>query len=210
MWSLKSSQQKLKNSTSDTGERLRIARDLHDSLAQEISALGYFCDAAIALSVMGKDRQALVEIRSRLSNLGVTLRDEIALLRDEQRPFLALLEQYLEVVQAKNSLTITSNLPENLTVDDSQAIDLFRVVKEVILNVLSHANAKNLNIRAKVDGSALELVISDDGIDATELSQPRDGVHHFGRTGLHERMAIMGGSIEFSRDNSINNCRVTL
>ena len=81
----------MKNSTSESAERLKIARDLHDTLAQEIAAIGFSCDEAVALAPLGTARTSLLEIRSRLSLLSTIVRDEIALLRDEHRSFGDLL-----------------------------------------------------------------------------------------------------------------------
>lgn len=210
MWLLKSSQWILKNSTSDTSERLRIARDLHDSLAQEISALGYFCDSAIALSAMGQERQALVDIRARLSRLGISLRDEIALLRDDQRPFSTLLEQLLEGVQKEHPLIITATLANPMFIDESKTIGLFRVVKEVILNILAHSSARSMAVELRQDSHSMELRITDDGIDYLDSSASKIDAHHFGRRGVVERMELMGGTIGFTREDSANVCRITL
>lgn len=208
----------MKNSTSDISERLRIARDLHDSLAQEITAIGYFCDAAIALSAMGRDRQALVDIRARLSHLGVNLRDEIALLRDDQRSLFTLLSGYLDQIASQSSITITQNLSANILGNGSELIDLpnganaveiFRIAKEVISNILAHANAKNLSVMTSSKDDSLVLVISDDGISLSDGQLPSSG-YHFGRVGLHERAVHSGGSIEFNREGSINHCRITI
>lgn len=210
MWLLKSSQWILKNSTSDTSERLRIARDLHDSLAQEISALGYFCDSAIALSAMGQERQALVDIRAQLSRLGISLRDEIALLRDDQRPFSTLLEQLLEGVEKEHPLTITATLANPMFIDESKTIGLFRVVKEVILNILAHSSARSMAVELRQDSHSMELRITDDGIDYLDSDASKIHAHHFGRRGVVERMELMGGTIGFTREDSANVCRITL
>jgi two-component system, NarL family, sensor histidine kinase LiaS len=210
MWLLKSSQWILKNSTSDTSERLRIARDLHDSLAQEISALGYFCDSAIALSVMGQERQALVDIRARLSRLGISLRDEIALLRDDQRSFSTLLEQLLEEVQKEHPLTVTATFATPIFIDDSKTIGLFRVVKEVILNILAHSSARSMAVELRQDSHSMELRITDDGISYLDSDASKIDAHHFGRRGVVERMELLGGTIGFTREDGANICRITL
>ena len=208
MWLLKSLQRKLKNSTSDNSERLKIARDLHDSLAQEIAALGYVCDEAIALSSMGNTRQSLLSIRTRLSQLGTTLREEIALLRDGAQNFETFINQAVLQIQNNYSLKIDNQLPADLHVQESKRIDLYRAVREILLNIAHHSQAKSVALHSTIDEQTTTITIVDDGII---FSHEHSGEpHHFGLVGVRERLTLLGGNIEYSRLNEENICRVTV
>ena len=208
MWLLKSLQRKLKNSTSDNSERLKIARDLHDSLAQEIAALGYVCDEAIALSSMGNTRQSLLSIRTRLSQLGTTLREEIALLRDGAQNFETFINQAVLQIQNNYSLKIDNQLPADLHVQESKRIDLYRAVREILLNIAHHSQAKSVALHATIDEQTTTITIVDDGISFSDEHSGEP--HHFGLVGVRERLTLLGGNIKYSRLNEENICRVTV
>jgi len=203
----------LKNSTSESVERLKIARDLHDTLAQEIAAVGFTCDEAIALSPMGSSRNSLVEIRARLSLLSTILRDEIALLRDDQRNLAQLLHDFVTEISATSAITIkvhNLNYFEKTTFAANSTIEIFRAVREILSNIVLHSGATAITISAFLHENTYELSIIDDGdeFDFSQIAHRRP--HHFGSLGIRERLESIGSTLQYSRSKSSNIWQIKL
>jgi len=201
----------LKNSTSESVERLKIARDLHDTLAQEIAAVGFTCDEAIALSPIGPSRSSLVEMRTRLSFLSTILRDEIALLRDNQRNLADLLHDLLAEISTTTTATAGIGIElNNLNVFDGSAIsnastiEIFRSVREILTNILLHSKASTVIISASFHDGLYELSITDDGCEFDLTKNIDHSTHHFGALGASERLDSVGGMLSYSRSESAN------
>ena len=216
MWLQKSLQSRLRSSTSEKSERLKIARDLHDTLAQEIVAIGYACDEAIALSPMGSARQSLLDIRERLTLLSTTLRDEIAILRDDHPNLGLLLNRYLIELASQGHLTIHNYIPSDLTFNEEQTLELFRAIRELITNTVKHGDAHTITVKCESQEGNIYLTILDDGKPFSGATQRNfmingsSSLHHFGLDGVYERLHAIGGSLEFSRVNNENHCRITV
>jgi len=201
----------LKNSTSESVERLKIARDLHDTLAQEIAAVGFTCDEAIALSPIGPSRSSLLEMRTRLSFLSTILRDEIALLRNNQRNLAELLQDLLTEISTTTTVTAGIGIElNNLSIFDGSAIsnastiEIFRSVREILTNILLHSNASTVIISASSHDGLYELSITDNGGEFNLTKNIDQSTHHFGALGAIERLDSVGGTLSYSRSESAN------
>jgi signal transduction histidine kinase len=198
----------LKSSTSEAVERLKVARDLHDTLAQEIAALGFTCDEAIALEPIGASRSSLLEIRSKLSLLSTTLRDEIALLRDEERSFVEMLDGFVREVNGTSGISITNTAADCFALAPTETVELFRAAREILTNILTHSGATSITISSRTTSTEQELAITDDGNDY--LISAIEPTHHFGAQGVRERVESLGGTMDYSRENSLNYYRISL
>ncbi len=169
-----------------TSERLRIARDLHDSIGHRLTALNLHLDLA--------DRQ--------LAGANVSLRTARALSRDllgEVRVVVSAERdgQYIDLRQSLQ--TLCDGIPEpaiRLEVGDDVRIasaltahTLFRCIQEAISNVLRHANARRVCIAIDHSGLHVTATISDDGTGAR--GRPEGN----GLTGMRERLAALGGAL---------------
>ena len=174
---------------SRTEERLRISRDLHDTLGHHLTALSLQLDVASRLSdgrAAEHVRQAHAITRLLLSDV----RDVVGTLRETRRRDLAQAIRALGDVAA--GLTIHLDLPEALHVDDpDRAEALERCVQEIITNAVRHAQARNLWIRIEPRTDGITLRAHDDGRGATQVT-----LGH-GLTGMRERFAAFAGSVEF-------------
>lgn len=197
-----------KNFTNDSGERLKVARDLHDTIAQEIAALGYACDEAISLSPTGSTRQSLVAIRERLSLLGTTLRDEISALRGSQRSFGQALAGLLEELALTCEIEFANDIPQELTFDQSVEFELYRAVRELITNIITHAHATKIALTYSHVGAKYQFTITDDGGENTSVNRESD--FHFGVPGMRERLATISADFSYQRSAAQNTYRITL
>lgn len=201
----------MKNSTSESVERLKIARDLHDTLAQEIAAVGFNCDEAIALSPIGPSRSSLVEMRTRLSFLSTILRDEIALLRNNQRNLAELLHDFLTEISTTTTATAgisielnQVNVFDGSAISNARTIEIFRAVREIFTNILLHSKASTVIISASFHDGLYELSITDDGCEFDLTKNIDHSTHHFGALGASERLDSVGGMLSYSRSESAN------
>ena len=182
-------------------ERLRISRDLHDTLGHHLTALSLQLDVASRVSEGPSTdhiRQAYAITKLLLSDV----RDVVSRLREPSPLDLAeairsLAREHSGPAEAAHAdhggVTIHLDLPERLSVDDaSRRETLLRCVQEIITNTARHAQARNLWIRleSRPDGTALHA--RDDGRGADVLSCGN------GLTGMRERFEQFAGHVEFS------------
>lgn len=197
-----------KNSTNDSGERLKVARDLHDTIAQEIAALGYACDEAISLSPPGATRGSLVSIRERLTLLSATLRDEIGALRNSQGNLGEALAALVHELELQCEIEITNEIPRELNFDESVEFELYRSLRELITNIIAHAHAKKITLTYTRTGERGEFTIADDGEENTEVRSSKD--FHFGTIGVTERLAAIRADFSYQRSGAENIYRIVV
>jgi signal transduction histidine kinase len=178
--------------TSRVEERLRISRDLHDTLGHHLTALSLQLDVASRLSDgAASDHISRAHAITRL--LLSDVRDVVSQLRDTTRRDLAQSIRSLVGNEQRYDVAIHLDLPETLHVDDSgRAEILIRCVQEVITNTVRHAQARNLWIRLEARPDGIALHANDDGRGADAL------VFGNGLTGMRERFEQYAGRVEFS------------
>jgi NarL family two-component system sensor histidine kinase LiaS len=172
-------------------ERLRIAREIHDGIAQQIAAIGYQIDSIIGDdSLPPSARNELRRTRSALTLLGASVRDEIFQLRGlPTRSFseviFALGSELLEEVEIDLSIDVQEPQPQ------SHRFELIRIAQEAIINSKKHANATKISII----GSGHTLEISDNG---NWSASERAGM--WGIIGMKERAKQIGVRLEVEND----------
>lgn len=173
-------------------ERLRIARELHDLVGHQLTALALELEVAaqrstppasehvtrarrIAKDLLTDVRAAVGELRAPTPDLGLAFATIAA---DLPRPQIHL------------------DVPEDLELDDERTLALIRCVQEIVTNTMRHADADNLWIalRSTADGETV-LDAHDDGRGASSLS-PGNGL-----IGMRERIEQLGGAVRFEGDH---------
>lgn len=150
-----------------TEERRRLAREIHDGIAQELASLGYDMDDLIE-TADGRSHDALVVHRRRITDLVNELRLSIFDLRAQTSPEAGLgaaLSDYLRHVGTKSGLTV------HLSIDESPSrlrrdveIELLRIAGEAITNARRHARATSVRVRCTVRPPFAEITVEDDGV----------------------------------------------
>jgi len=150
-------------------ERRRVAREIHDGIAQELSYLGYFVDglAAESRGVNDSMEQQLLQLRSEITRIVSELRMSIFDLRSEvdvHGGLGAALSEYVRSVGRQSGLTVHTSLAEtpNRLPAETEA-ELLRIAQEAITNARKHAEAENLWVTLSVDPPGALLRIEDDG-----------------------------------------------
>lgn len=176
--------------TSRVEERLRISRDLHDTLGHHLTALSLQLDVAARLSE-GPVADHISRAHAITRLLLGDVRDVVSQLREASQPDLA--QSIRAIAVEHDGLAIHLDLPDNLSVDDrSRAETLLRCVQEIVTNTARHAQARNLWIRMELQPGGIALHARDDGQGAQAM------VFGNGLTGMRERFEQYSGHIEFS------------
>jgi signal transduction histidine kinase len=185
-------------------ERDRIARELHDSLAQVLGSTHLRLRAQLARQELD-DRPA---VRAELEDLATItedayhdVREAILGLREASRPrgLIEALHAYLEKYGVQSGIrteleTAVDGEPDLPTKAEIQVI---RVIQEALTNVRKHARATTVRVRvhASSAGDVVTIVVEDDGrgFEPDEVTVHRDG--GFGLQTMRERMELAGGSV---------------
>ncbi|HET7046363.1 MAG TPA: histidine kinase [Gaiellaceae bacterium] len=179
-------------------ERARIARELHDVVAHNVSVIVLHAEAG--KRALGGERRTQ-EAFDTIESVGRETVDELRRLlgilrRDEELtlappPSLAHLDLLVESVRQ-------AGVPVELAVSGtrnglSPGLDLagYRIVQEALTNVLKHARARRVAVTVVYAADGLELEVSDDG----DGGAPADAGGGHGLVGMRERAALYGGSL---------------
>ena len=174
-------------------ERSRIAREMHDGVAQEIVGLGYLVDEIESVSDNAQTRELASALRTEITRLVSEIRFSIFDLRHQVTDgrLSSSLADYAREVSDATGLRVHLSLAESgPPLPPRAATEVLRVAQEAIGNVRRHAQAHNLWVRLDSDGSVLHLEIGDDGVGN---AVPRE--HHWGLQTMRERAAGVGGEL---------------
>jgi signal transduction histidine kinase len=148
-------------------ERRRLAREIHDGIAQEVASLGYLMDDLHAGATSRSQQDLAQFIRGELSRLVTELRLSIFDLRSEVNPTATLgsaLSDYVRQVAARSNMAIHLTLDEGATrLRTETETELLRIAGEAIANARKHSGAENLWVTCTVQPPYTCLEISDDG-----------------------------------------------
>jgi len=195
-------------------ERLRIAQDLHDTVAHRISVISL--NAGVAAGALEsrpeKARESLATIRAAsrgvLSDIGELLR----YLRDDERaveapqPGLARLAELAASFESAG-LTVTTQVDGDLA-RATGATDLvaYRIVQEGLTNAHKHSSARAARVEIVAADEVLAIEVSN---PASRAAEPLPG-GGLGLVGMRERAAAVGGSVWSGRDGDVYRLRAEL
>ena len=176
--------------TAQQQERRRLARDIHDGVGQWLSALKLHLQqlhaktqhhtTATALQQLVQDSQQAIEDTRRIAH-------DLSPVLLQQQGLVAALQQ-LSRQLGPDRLTVIA--PSALTLSDSRAEHLYRLVQEAINNALRHGQATQVLVQLQAQGHQLHLSIQDNGQGLSEQSTPGQGWQ-----GMQERALLLGGQL---------------
>jgi len=175
-------------------ERRRIARDLHDTVVQDLSG------TAFALAAAAREGGARPDaLESMAGSLRDSLRSLRSLLVEIHPPNLGtsgLAGALEDLVAPAAARGVEAHLDTTGlgTVDAAAAALVWRVAQEAVRNVLRHADASTLHVGVAGEGSSVRLVVEDDG-HGFDPGEARDRTS-FGLRGLADLVEEAGGSLE--------------
>ena len=179
-----------------TEERNRLARDIHDGLAQRVVSLGYLVDEVAATCEDPRTRETAEELRTEITRVISELRYSVFDLRhdlDQAGSVSGALSEYVRELSSHSDLRVHLTLDERgARISRRTQTELLHIAKEAIGNVHKHARAINVWVRLTVAEGEVRLVVEDDGIGG---ASPRAG--HYGLHTMRERAARIDADLEF-------------
>lgn len=183
-------------------ERQRMARELHDTLAQGLAGLILQLEAADSYLENGNQARAQSVVQQAMQRARTTL-------QEARRAIQALRPAVLERGNLVDALgheveqfSATVGLPATFEVSTAppivapeRALDILRIVQEALSNIARHAQASHVLVRLATDGGDLQVVIKDDGL-GFDSSVGLDRPGCFGLAGMHERAERIGGTLQ--------------
>ena len=166
-------------------ERRRIARDLHDGLAQELAFIAGQAARAQLEQLEAAAGRALGEARRAIA----------ALTRPLDEPLAVVLADIAEEVAEREGLNLELDVGAEPDLAPGAREDLVRIAREAITNAARHGHASVVRVEV-TNGDGFRLTIADDGIGFDPSAPPRTSASGgFGLVSMHERAQALGGEL---------------
>jgi signal transduction histidine kinase len=177
-------------------ERRRLAREMHDGVAQEMASLGYFVDTLVDQEPEGSTRaRQLTMLRERLTMVVGEVRRSVQTLRTEIGENDSL---GTAIGSLARHLSASSGIPIHVTLDEQTTrlrpeveSELLRIAQEAMTNAVRHAGASAITVHCSVAPPSAEIVVADNG---RGLGQGRDDSH--GLEIMKERAALIDADLD--------------
>jgi len=202
-----------------TAERVRVARDLHDSLEQTLAGTALRLEAAREQLPDNADatRSQLVRAEELVRRSQAEVRRTVWGLRSlalEKQSFSEALRESIHLLTDDTGLETRVEVKDGITgLETGTEGELLRIAQEAVANVLKHSGATRMEIHYGTNAEGgIELLVKDDGKGFSEgVHGSRQDAAHFGLQGMRERAAEMGAGLEIlSAPNKGTTIRVTL
>ncbi|HEX3109650.1 MAG TPA: GAF domain-containing protein, partial [Thermoanaerobaculia bacterium] len=174
-------------------ERVRIAHEMHDGLAQVLGYVNTKVQAATAYLNRGKIEEAtqqMKELAVSAREAYTDVRESIVGLRslpEEGRTFRDALVEFVERWKEQSGVVAAIDVDSSLRLRTAVELQLIRIVQESLTNVRKHAKASRVWIDIKRDGETLRACIKDDGQGFLLTAPKRGEFPRFGLTTMNER-----------------------
>ena len=188
-------------------EGTRIAREIHDELGSVLTGLKWDLEKIDNTLKSSTDCSHIPEICERISGMTTLIETTINTVRriaSELRPgvlddlgLVAAIEWQIEQFQSRSGLQChwTNNARE-IELSRERATAVFRILQEILTNVLRHARAANLYVKLRSSKHFFELDVRDDGQGITESQ--RMHTQSLGLLGMKERALLVGGEVHIT------------
>ncbi|MFS8160930.1 sensor histidine kinase [Lacticaseibacillus rhamnosus] len=181
-----------------TGERHRLARELHDSVSQQLFAAMMMLSALRSVAARDPRQEALNKqldtIQKVINEAQAEMRALLLHLRPTNLEGKSLKQgiiQLLKELQTKITIKITWQL-DDIQLNSAAEDNLFRIVQELLSNTLRHAKADSLEVYLKRLQGMVILRMVDDGVGFDPKETSSNG--NYGLANIKERAAAMGGT----------------
>jgi two-component system NarL family sensor kinase len=181
-------------------ERNRLAREIHDTLAQGLTAITLQLESADALLEAAEHgERSRTSVQRALELTRATLEEARRSVLDlraaplEGRPLAAALEALAgEAAEGGQASVTFEALGRGQPLPLRVEAGLYRIAQEALNNALRHADARRIDLRLRITPGEARLLIEDDG----RGFDPRQAVQgRYGLVGLNERARLLGGSL---------------
>ncbi|MGZ9582967.1 sensor histidine kinase [Paenibacillus marinisediminis] len=184
-------------------ERLRIARDLHDTLGHTLSLLTL--KSQLVGRLLDKDpERARLEVKEMEQTSRAALKQVRELVADMRT--LTLKEELAHVEKILLAAGIEYRYEGDRGFDHVSALNqniASYCIREAVTNIVKHSQASVCSFRVQIDDGALSVCVRDDGI-----GMRTDNVQGNGMMGMKERLGVIGGDISWKMDSHSNGTQV--
>ena len=188
-------------------ERSRIARELHDVLAHNLSVM--VVQAAAARRIIDANPEQAVEVARLIERTGREALAEIrhlfgAVRRGEGEdlsgpPSIARIDQLARRARAAGLKVELRVLGEAVQLPPGIDLTAYRIVQEALTNALKHAGSARASVTVAYEPNEVVLTIEDDGEAPRDADDLRDAGGGHGLVGMRERVALYGGLVQAGR-----------
>lgn len=201
---LQSTQEKLRE-LAVVEERNRLARDLHDSVKQQVFAISMQLSAArTALSESDRAYPPVAQAEKLAQQAGAELTTLIHQLRPpglERKSLTDAVKEYVDDWRRQNHIETEMDIGE-VSVSEERAQALFRVLQEALANVRRHSQASKARVTLQPENEHVTLVVQDNGVGY----DPEQIARGIGLDSMRERLAAVNGMLEISSLPSRGTC----
>ena len=180
-------------------ERNRLARELHDAVAQKLFGIVLAAESGSALlerdsAEVGAQLQLVRELAREAVH---ELRSVIEHLRPaavEAHGLAVALAKHVDVLRRAHRRDIGLALDGDAPVDHTLETSAFRIAQEALHNALRHSGAQHIDVRLRSEADGLELMVTDDGA-GFDPEDPEVRARRLGLTTMDERARAAGGAL---------------
>lgn len=169
-------------------ERTRLAREIHDTIAQSLTAIALQIEAGESDAALRVTRQTLEEARRSVMNL-----------RLAEKPLAQALALLVREFTSQSGIRVTLDVARasarECELPVSVEAELYRIAQQALANVSAHAKAKHVRVSLRCTVKTATLTIEDDGIgfDVRRIPEDRHGIR-----GMRERARLAGGTLRIA------------
>jgi signal transduction histidine kinase len=178
-------------------ERNRLARELHDAVAQKLFSLRLTAQAAAALATRdpGRVPAELAQVERLAADALAELRSVIFELRPadlEEDGLAGSLHKHIELLDRIYEARLTFQGDGDIILSQECELTLFRIAQEAVHNALRHAHASDISLRLRREGPRVSLTIADDGTGFEPADAGGDGL---GLASMRDRAEAAGATL---------------
>jgi two-component system sensor histidine kinase DegS len=184
-------------------ERKRLASDIHDTLAQALTGIGYKIQFCKELAV--KNPSLLMEQFNGLIKTVHQAMDQSKELMASLRPDLIdtmglvpALKRHIENFGQETGIRVATRLPKSIQISSEVNICLFRIAQESLMNIYKHSGAKTAQLALRKEDGIAILTISDGGkgFDISQGPPWMKDKNKLGLLSMKERVETVGGTLD--------------
>lgn len=185
-------------------ERERIARELHDGMAQSLFLLSVKMKQLKKLNVPTEDEEKLQDLEKSVVDIHDYVRTGIENLREpvvDEICFLSTVEAEIETFERDAGIAVHRDIvveEDSLTVQEKQ--ELLFCLKEALINIHKHARATKIDLYIRIGQQKKEIIVSDNGV-GFQVDKPLVG--HYGIRMMQERCERIDWELGLNRDGEI-------
>jgi signal transduction histidine kinase len=178
------------------GERERLSRELHDTIAQDLTGL-VLLTQRVRREVLASEPTVGETLDLLEESARATLAETRALVASSAPVALAAgglgaaLERLGDRIQRETGITVSVSTPPAVALERDEEVVLLRCAQEGLANVRRHSGAHAASLMLRIDDATVTLEVRDDGV-GFDAEAERGG---FGLDGLRDRLALGGGSL---------------